>query len=387
MRAIGKFLWRFMVIFSFIVNFVLVAILLIAGLFIFQIKAQVADPLIGGLHATAAGLSESTIDWVIPVRDSLGINLEVPINSETILPGPAASQPGYVPGETFVTLTRPVPITIQNANINAGNLQLSNATVDITLPQGTQLPVALDLAITLNTEVPVNLDVRAVIPLSETQLNDPIRQLGLLFEPLAIGLHNLPNDFSEAGVFAGDLVTNRENLAQWLTTSLLSTGANEGFNAEAYDAWDGFSQTAGVGYEGLMSQAYPQSLRPVQTGLVVPGGIPALDALLPERQNLYQNDSTPEDINNAILQNFAQTTGIPTYNFDGNFGVQFVSQQANMVESFSVPIEDAVLPPIGSNPGESSMDEGDGGTGGVPLQTDSTNTNNNGSGIIPTPSN
>ena len=385
MRAIGKFLWRFMVIFSFIVNFVLVAVLLIAGLFIFQIKAQVADPLIGGLHATATGLGESTIDWVIPVRDSLGINLEVPINAETILPGPSASQPGYVPGETFVTLTRPVPITIQNANINAGNLQLSNATVDITLPQGTQLPVALDLAITLDTEVPVELDVRAVIPLSETQLNDPITQLGLLFEPLAIGLHNLPNDFRQAGVFAGQLVTNRQNLGQWLTDSLLSTGENAGFNAEAYDPWDGFSQTAGVGYETLMSEAYPQAVRPIQTGLVVRGGIPALDALLPDRANLYQNGSTPEDNNDVILQNFAQT-GIPDYNYDGNYGVQFVSQQVNTVESFAVPVGDAILPPLTNN-AQSASQEGDGGIGGVPLQGDSTNTNNSTPDIIPTPSN
>ena len=56
LRGIGKWFWRFMVIFSFIVNFVLIVILLLAGLFIFQIKDQVADPLIGGLHSTAVGL-------------------------------------------------------------------------------------------------------------------------------------------------------------------------------------------------------------------------------------------------------------------------------------------------------------------------------------------
>lgn len=374
MRAVGKFLWRFMIIFSFIVNFVLVAILLIAGLFIFQIKAQVADPLIGGLHSTAAGLSESTIDWIIPVRDTVPVVLDVPINSETItsvvteINGVPVNQ---IPGETVVRLTRDVPIRITGASIDAGNLQLRNATVDITLPANTLLPVVLDLDLKLDTELDIELDVRAVIPLNETQLNDPINQLGLLFEPLAIGLHNLPNDFSQAGEFAGDLVTNRQNLGQWLTDKLLST--------ETYDPWQGFSQTAGVGYEPLMAQSYPPEARPIQTGLVAPGGIPALDALLPDRATLYENGSTPTQNNEMIIQNFPQT-GIPGYNYDGNFGAQFVSQQVNMAESFSVPIGDAILPPPNTAPVE-----GDGGTDGTPLQTNSSNTNDNGSGIIPTP--
>ncbi|MGJ3239758.1 MAG: hypothetical protein ACFE0Q_13690 [Anaerolineae bacterium] len=382
MRALGTFLWRFMIIFSFIVNFVLVVILLIAGLYIFQIKQQVADPLIQGLHTTAVGLGESTIDWVIPVRDTLGIDLEVPINANTILSQvdqidgvPVAER---IPGETVVTLTRNVPIRITGANIDAGNLQLNNATVNITLPAGTELPVALDLMVGLNTDIPVELDVRAVIPLRETQLNDPINQLGLLFEPLAIGLHNLPNNFSEAGTFAGMLFSTDQPVDQWLNSQLLSTDGT-GFNAQAYDPWFGFSQTAGIGYEPLLNEDYPRNLRPIQTGIVVPGGIPSLDALLPGRAPLYQDANTPIEVN-AQSTNLLTEAGIPTYNYDGTFADLYNTAQDGIAQS----LQDAILPPL---PGESqTLPESDGATGGVPLDPNSTNTNNRDSGIIPTPS-
>lgn len=371
MRALGKFLWRFMVIFSFIVNFVLIIVLALAGLFIFQIKGQVADPLIGGLHSTAAGLGEATIDWVIPVRDSLGIDLEVPINANTIISevteigGLPVEQ--TIPGETVVVLTRNVPIAITGANIDAGNLQLSNATVNITLPAGTELPVALNLAVGLTTDIPVDLDVRAVIPLSETQLNDPIQQLGLLFEPLAIGLHNLPNDFSEAGAFAANILAGDQALDQLL----LSTDGS-GFNAEAYDPWTGFSQTAGVGYENLMEQVYPLALRPIETGIVVPGGIPALDALLPDRAAYYENDQTPADVNAFSAQSLT-TTGIPAYTYDGTMADIYNTAQGGISQS----VENAVIPVTGQTaPDNTTTSE----------QENSTNTNNAGSGIIPTPS-
>ena len=46
--ALGRFLWRFMVVFSFIVNIILVGVILILGVLIFNIKNDVADPLLEG---------------------------------------------------------------------------------------------------------------------------------------------------------------------------------------------------------------------------------------------------------------------------------------------------------------------------------------------------
>ena len=128
-RSIRKWFWRFMVIFSFIVNLILVIVLLVLVLFIFEIKHQVADPLVTGLHSSFVGLDEATIDWTIPVRDTIPVVMTIPLETDTV-----------------VTLTEPVPLQVQALidlpGINAYNVV---ATVDLTLPQDLQLPVALDL--------------------------------------------------------------------------------------------------------------------------------------------------------------------------------------------------------------------------------------------------
>ena len=326
LRAIGKWFWRFMIVFSFIVNFILVLVLLLAGLFIFQIKNQVADPLIGGLHSTAIGLDEATIDWVIPVRDELGIELVVPINENTIVSQVTQINDEPVTpiaGETVVKLTRDVPIVINNAFIQSNDLTLRNATVSITLPEGTQLPVALDLAVALETDIPVELDVRAVIPLQETQLHDPFEQLSLLFEPLAIGLHNLPNDFSQAGNFVGKIWNGAP-----LDNLLLSTDGS-GFNSEAYDAWDGYSVTAGYNYP-LFTELYPSDAQALETGITVPGGIPALDALLSRRAAYYENDSTPQTHNEMVIQNLQNDPNINPATYNGDASDYYNSIQADV---------------------------------------------------------
>ncbi len=306
-------IWRFMVIFSFIVNFVLVLVLVGAGLFIFQIKNEIAQPLIQGLHSTAVGLDEATIDWTIPVDAQLPISLNVPINAGTI--SSQVTQIGdtpvqnIIPGETVVTLTRPVPISITGAFIDAGNLQLTNATVNITLPEGTRLPVALDLAVQLDTEIPVELDVRAIIPLRDTQLHDPFETLALLFEPLAIGLHNLPNNFGEGGDFVGQILGGEP-----IPDLLLATDGS-GFNSAPYDPWPGFTQTAGVGYT-LFDVPFPPGNPIYDTGIVVPGGIPGLDAALPRRSEYYDG-TTPEEINEERTAELEQNTAIPADTWNG----------------------------------------------------------------------
>lgn len=322
LRGIGRFLWRFMVIFSFIVNLVLVVVLIGAGILIFEIKNNVADPLVQGLHSTAVGLNAATIDWTIPVRDTLGIDLRVPINANTITS--TVTQIGGEPvapiaGETVVTLTRPVPISIVGAFINSNDLTLRNATVNIILPAGTQLPVALDLEVGLQTDIPVELDVRAVIPLSETQLTDPIRTLALLFEPLAIGLHNLPSDFDQARL----LITGLLNGAQ---IDLLKTDGT-GFNAQAYIPWTGFSRTAGLNYD-LFDQPWPPANEPVMTGISVPGGIPFLDEQLPDRANLYAQGGV-NTANEQAIQSL-QARGISAYHYDGTMAQVFRQIQANL---------------------------------------------------------
>ena len=67
-------------------------------------------------------------------------------------------------------------------------------------PPVCELPVQLDLTVPVDqTASDVSLDVRAVIPLSQTQLHDPMNNLRLVFEPIVRALYNLPNNFGDAG--------------------------------------------------------------------------------------------------------------------------------------------------------------------------------------------
>jgi hypothetical protein len=314
LKKFGKWFWRFMVIFSFIVNFVLIVVLLVAGLYIFEIKKNVADPLIGGLHSTAVGLHDATIDWTIPVRDRIPVVLNIPLQTQTT-----------------VVLTAPVPLRvgalIDLPGLNASNVQ---ATVNLTLPAGLELPVSLDLNVPVDEELDVALDVRAVIPLSETQLADPIDTLGLLFEPLAIGLHNLPKDFSQAGDFVGKVLGGAA-----LDQLLLATDGS-GFNPAPYDAWLGYSRTAGNDY-ALISQPYPAQNLPLTTGIVPPGGIPGLDALI--RPELYANGANPAAINAQAAQSLS-AAGIDPVAWNGGMAAYYQQVQASLAQPAAEPVPD-----------------------------------------------
>ncbi len=306
LRALFNVLWGFMVVFSFIVNIVLVIVVAVLGIYIFQIKNVVADPLLKGLHSSFVGLDEATIDWMIPVRDSVQAQFDLQLQQNTV-----------------VVLTADVPLRVQ-ADIS-GPVAISNATVALTLPAGTELPVALDLPVPVDEEIPVNLDVRAVIPLADTQLHDPFENLRLTFEPIILALDNLPNNFWEATNVTGETIVNRQ------PPNLFDT-AN---SAYLQDPWPGFSLTAGLNYDLLAesrrlntpvdpnapdfsAQAASGTLSNVYlTGIVPLGGIPPLDQQI--RPELYDDPDESPALVVTETQGELVATGIPPETFNGDF--------------------------------------------------------------------
>lgn len=293
MRTFGKWLWRFMVIFSFIVNLVLVIVLVVLGLFIFEIKNQIAQPLVTGLHQTAVGLDNATIDWTIPVRDSIPLDLTIPLETRT-----------------SVVLAAEVPLQVDASIVLNGQ----NIPVDVTLslPEGTTLDVFLDLDVPVQQTVPVSLDVRAVIPINQTQLHDPITNLGLLFEPLAIALTNLPNDFGQAGNMVGQVLSGN-------APNLLAE------NDYSRNPWPGYSITAGLDYQ-LLGEIVPLQNRPQVIGLVPLGGIPALDEQV--RPEVYAQGG-PQTVNTQARAN-AEAANIPANTYDGTMGQYYLDVQATV---------------------------------------------------------
>jgi hypothetical protein len=298
LKSIGKFFWRFMIIFSFIVNIILVIVLIVLGLTIFDIKKNIAQPLIEGLHSSFVGLNNATIDWTIPVKDTIHVDrataqldTNIPINVS----------------ETTVVLTQPVPLNV-TANIRTPNLVLSNASVSLTLPAGTVLPVSLNFAlpvqqdVKVSLDVPVDLKVRAVIPLNQTQIHDPVDNLRLLFEPLVRALGNLPDNFGQVGPFVSQILSgNAPNLMAQTPYS--------------QNPWPGYSTTAGTNYD-LSNVEVPANNLPTNTGIVPIGGIPLLDSLL--RPELYQNGNTPTSVNQQTITNL-QSAGLAASAFNGAY--------------------------------------------------------------------
>lgn len=312
LRAFGRTFWRFMVVFSFIVNIVLLVVVLVLALTLFDIKRNIAEPLVGGLYSAFVGLEDATIDWTIPVRDVVPVQLNIPLKQNTI-----------------VTLTEAVPITVL-AQIQAPSLSLSNARVQLELPVGLQLPVALDLNVVVDDTLPVSLDVRAVIPLQETQLYDVARSLQLMFQPLAIGLTNLPENWNEAFTFAGDVIGGH-------SPNLL---AENGFSQRP---WPGFSRTAGLNYpSSLLTAPIPPDNQPVDTGIVPAGGIPALDEQV--RPEIYQQGG-PAAIN-ATAEFSAPAQGVFWNGNFANYREMMLTQVPLMTAT-----PDPNLPP-GANPGD-----------------------------------
>ena len=150
LRTFGRFFKNFMIIFSFVVNLVLIIVVVALVVFIFDLKNNVVTPLVTGLHSSFVGLDESTIDWTIPVRDTIPVKFDLPLDQETV-----------------VTLTHSVPLSVAATITLPGVGQLNNAQVYLQLPAGLELPVQLDLTVPVDQMLDVALDVRAVIPLAK----------------------------------------------------------------------------------------------------------------------------------------------------------------------------------------------------------------------------
>lgn len=308
LKAIGGSIKNFMILFSFIVNLILVVVLVVLGLMLFEIKNNIATPLVSGLHSSFVGLDEATIDWTIPVRADVPVNLDIALQQNTV-----------------VVLTESVPLNVSANIILPGVGNLNNASVALTLPAGTRLPVALDLNVPVRDTLPIALDVRAVIPLDRTQLHDPLANLQLMFDPLARILVNLPNGFDEVPAFAADVLDGDG-------VNLLAD------NTYTEHPWPGFSQTAGIGYT-LANESVPPVNLPIQTGIVPVGGIPGLDQQL--RPEIYAQGG-PQAVNaQAALAMEAQS--VPAVAYQGS-APPAEGAQTGAVEQ-DLTSQEAVQPP------------------------------------------
>jgi hypothetical protein len=179
----GAALWaafkNFAILFSFIVNFVLVIVLLIiAGWILFPAKTDLVEPLLDGLQGAIDALGEATIIRTIPIDQQVPVSFTLPLNQATV-----------------VTLTQDVALVQKATFYLPGNGGQINGTVALMLPTGMALPVQLELDVPVDNSIPVQFPVEVSIPLKETELNQVVVKLNEVLGPIREYLDELPDGF------------------------------------------------------------------------------------------------------------------------------------------------------------------------------------------------
>ncbi len=172
---------NFAIIFSFIVNFVLILVLLIAAPLIIPIVGDIAVPIVGGLNDSFVDMESASILQTIHVSDTMPISFVLPLRENTVVTLTESVMLGEVP----TTFALP-----DGGGAIYGSVTLS-------LPAGLALPVELSVDVPVDQVVPVQLDVNVDIPLNETELGQPFNQLKDLFGPIDKMLRDLPSSNKE----------------------------------------------------------------------------------------------------------------------------------------------------------------------------------------------
>lgn len=171
---------NFALIFSFIVNLVLILVLLLAIKPVFMAKSQVAQPLLSDLDTAFKHLGETHIKSTVSVNHQLPVVFDLPLKQNTV-----------------VVLTEPVPLNAPATFALPGGGGSINGMVSLYLPVGMQLPVNLDLIVPVSTTVPVNMQIPVEIPLDQAGMGPAIEELRGVFRPLGATLESLPNSPQE----------------------------------------------------------------------------------------------------------------------------------------------------------------------------------------------
>lgn len=162
--------WKAMIITSFVINMLLVFVLVLIAGFFLRWRAQIGETTLGArdfaranvveLRDVVQQLQNAHIKTTIPLNQPLPVHLDVPIDQTTL-----------------VTTTADVPISVP-AFIDMGPFGQLHPNVNLALPAGTRLLIALKLNVPLDTTIPVKLDVPVDIAMKDTELAPQFRRLG-----------------------------------------------------------------------------------------------------------------------------------------------------------------------------------------------------------------
>jgi hypothetical protein len=166
----GPPFWTITGTISLVVNLVLIVILLglLQNLRNLQVQnvMGLGNNLLGGLYTNFEKMDRAHIRTTIPVVTEIPVKFDLLLNQQT-----------------SVVLSQDVTIDNVLVTVQTGGLNISRARSTIVLPQGTNLPVFLNLTVPVDTKVPVTLSVNVDIPMNQTELHEPFVGLQEVVKP------------------------------------------------------------------------------------------------------------------------------------------------------------------------------------------------------------
>jgi hypothetical protein len=179
------------ILFSFIVNLILVVVLLVVALpLVCQLKVGLLDPILTDLDAAFVSLGEATIDTTVQIDESIPIQFDLPLDESLPI--------GFelpIEQDTTVVLQQPVPLYAPATFRFPGSGGAINGTVSLSLPPGMALPVRLSMVVPVSQtvpvvldvpvdqDVPIQMDVPVQIELGESGLGPVVGELRASIEP------------------------------------------------------------------------------------------------------------------------------------------------------------------------------------------------------------
>ncbi|HEC36130.1 MAG TPA: hypothetical protein ENI39_06305 [Anaerolineae bacterium] len=189
------------IIFSFIVNCILVLILILVIGPLLQLKNGLLEPLLTDLDQAFQGLGDTSIETTVDVDEPISIRFDLPLDEPLELDFALR-----INQETEVTLTRSVPLENLPAVFNLpGGGGVIYGTVSLDLPAELPLPVQMDMVVPVKTTIPVRMTVpvsqtvpvEMAIPvriqLGEAGLDPAVQRLRDVFTPVRVLIESIPD--------------------------------------------------------------------------------------------------------------------------------------------------------------------------------------------------
>ena len=172
---------NFAILFSFVVNIVLIIILLLSPNPLFTTKTEIAEPLLLDLDSAFAALGETTIRTTVQINHMLPISFDLPLQEQTA-----------------VILNEAVPLSVPATFYLPSGGGSINGVVSLSLPSGQALPVTLDFVVPVESSIPVEFSVPVEIALYDSGMGPAIDELRAVFQPLTQFVQDLPDSPQEA---------------------------------------------------------------------------------------------------------------------------------------------------------------------------------------------